>query len=96
VYLSHYHWDHCGDVTEVEKHVPVLVGHGTLAAIHDGTFGLPMGTNSAEAIGRLAELPAGDLEAAGLNGGIDVFGDSSFVLFAAPGVGSHPERQGQR
>jgi hypothetical protein len=73
-------------VEALDSTVPVYVGRGTLMAIEEGSFGLPMGSNTPRAIERLKELPPGQTSACGLHGGVDVFGDASFFLFEAPGV----------
>lgn len=87
VYLSHYHWDHCGDVRTVPASTPIYVGAGSIEGIRGYTLGKHAGPADEETLARLTELPAGNLTVDGLpDPGVDVFGDGSFVVVPAPGV----------
>jgi hypothetical protein len=52
-------------------------------------MGGPVGNKEESWLARMTELPQGSMEVAGLHGGIDVFGDGSFIVVEAPGVSSH-------
>lgn len=89
-YLSHYHWDHCGDVSKVPL---AYVGAGTKdglmsrgGALTDTGFRGYQGPSDEGRINKLRELQRGDIVAEGLEGGNDMFGDGSFVIMPMPGV----------
>lgn len=91
IYLSHYHWDHCGDVDTVPKDLPVYVGLGTKQALINGEFGNFGGPATPETIDRMSELPRGTLQVEGFPDlGHDVFGDGSLVIVPGPGVSPDP------
>lgn len=91
VYLSHYHWDHCGDVTTVPASVPIHVGTGSVAGIKGHKLGKHSGPADEAALARLSELPPGTVKVDGFPDlGVDVFHDGSFVVVPAPGVSPRP------
>jgi glyoxylase-like metal-dependent hydrolase (beta-lactamase superfamily II) len=86
VFLSHWHWDHTGDVHAVDKAIPIYLGNGTMAGIQASAMGfhiadpvLPEGPN-------FQELPLGQTEFKGFKNCYDFFGDGSFLVVDAPGV----------
>lgn len=86
VFISHYHWDHCGNPALLPKDVAVWVGRGTLEAIDDGRLGSHAGPAPHEVRERLWEIPEGNVSVLGYEQkGWDVFGDGSFVMLPAPG-----------
>lgn len=87
VYLSHYHWDHCGDVSTVPAGTPIYVGEGSIEGIRGQKLGKHAGPSDEPTLARLTELPAGAVKVDGFPDlGVDVFGDGSFVVVPAPGV----------
>lgn len=87
VFLSHYHWDHIGDVRTVPAHVPVFVGAGTTSGILQDRLGKHVGNKEVSYLERLEELPVGDTAVLGMeHEGVDFFGDGSLMLVPAPGV----------
>ncbi|KAK1922509.1 hypothetical protein DB88DRAFT_357669 [Papiliotrema laurentii] len=91
VFLSHYHWDHCGDITTVPVGVPIYVGKGTTAGISQRReeFQSALGDIRYRAIGRLVDIDGDQVVVESLlQEGTDVFGDGSFVIVPAPGVSS--------
>jgi hypothetical protein len=87
VFLSHYHWDHSGDVRTVPAHVPVYVGAGTRSGILQDRLGKHVGNKEVSYLDRLEELPFGDTVVLGMDHeGVDFFGDGSLMLVPAPGV----------
>lgn len=89
VFISHFHWDHCGDPASVPPGVPVWVGRGTLAGLAAGAaggFGAHVGPAPPEVRARLQEMPEGDAAVRGYaQRGWDAFGDGSLVVLPAPG-----------
>lgn len=92
VFLSHYHWDHSGDATVVPEDIPIYLGRGSMEAIHakdHSPFGFGIGDVRPEVVSRLREVQGERLRVEGFGQeGNDVFGDGSFVVMPAPGVGS--------
>lgn len=86
VFISHFHWDHCGNPASVPPGVPVWVGRGTLEGLEKGGFGAHVGPAPPEIKARIKEIPEGDTAVWGYDQkGWDVFGDGSFVMLSAPG-----------
>lgn len=86
VFVSHFHWDHCGDPSKVPEGVPVYVGRGTLAGMSTGGYGEHLGPTPKEVLDRIQEAPEGDATVLGSPyKGWDVFGDGSFIYLPAPG-----------
>lgn len=93
VFLSHYHWDHSGDVRTVPAHVPVFVGAGTRSGIQQDRLGKHVGNKDTSYLERLEELPSGDTAVLGMeHEGVDFFGDGSLILVPAPGVSTYCTR----
>lgn len=86
MFISHFHWDHCGNPASVPPGVPVWVGCGTLDGLEQGGFGAHVGPAPPEARARMKEIPEGDTAVWGYEQkGWDVFGDGSFIMLPAPG-----------
>ncbi|EJT48504.1 hypothetical protein A1Q1_02525 [Trichosporon asahii var. asahii CBS 2479] len=86
VFISHFHWDHCGNPASVPPGVPVWVGRGALEGLEKGGFGAHVGPAPPEVKARIKEIPEGDTSVWGYEQkGWNVFGDGSFIMLPAPG-----------
>jgi hypothetical protein len=72
----------------VQTGIPIYVSHGTF----EGVLTDKIGSNAAETVIppelSVEELPLGDEQVAGFPHAFDVFGDGSFYVMDAPGVGT--------